>query len=216
MPLPLVTFLPVAGMAGALGGATMAVATGVILQTTGNNYSIVFMIAGTAYLAALAVIHLLSPQLEPVEDVERVPGMFSAGTLVGFGFTGLVFGSFIGWCIGLVSRVAGQTLFSYMIMAGAIGIGVGVVIGLLLSRKEEQSAGHLATKRHKRYQKDCSGKRAVRKENGQEFRKALTSLIPFLFFAFCAFLRLLFVAKCRPLCAFALSVFREQTGRWRA
>lgn len=127
----------IGGMAGALGGATMAVATGYILQSTGQNYSIVFMIAGTAYLLALAVIHLLSPRLEPVEDVERVPaGIFSPGTLVGFGFVGLVFGSFIGWCVGLVSHVAGQTLFGYMMAAGAIGVGVGVIVGLMFSYKE--------------------------------------------------------------------------------
>lgn len=52
----------IGGMAGALGGATMAVATGYILKSTGQNYSIVFMIAGTAYLLALAIIHLLAPQ----------------------------------------------------------------------------------------------------------------------------------------------------------
>ncbi len=131
----------IGGMAGALGGATMAVATGYILQSTGQNYSIVFMIAGTAYLLALAVIHLLSPRLEPVEDVDRVPvGLFSPGTLVGFGFVGLVFGSFIGWCVGLVSHVAGQTLFGYMMLAGVIGVGVGIIIALLLSHKEAQRA----------------------------------------------------------------------------
>src|ERR1041385_4706502 len=44
------------GMAGALGGATMAVGTGYILQSTGQNYTIVFTIAGTLYLIALALI----------------------------------------------------------------------------------------------------------------------------------------------------------------
>ena len=131
----------IGGMAGALGGATMAVATGYILQSTGQNYSIVFMIAGSAYLLALGVIHVLSPQLEPVEDVERVPaGMFSVGGLVGFGFVGLVFGSFVGWCVGLISRAAGHTLFGYMMLAGAIGILIGVVVGLLLNRDERVAA----------------------------------------------------------------------------
>src|SRR6185295_10793353 len=89
----------IGGMAGALGGATMAVATGYILESTGQNYSIVFMIAGTAYLLALAIIHLLAPQLEPVEDVEGGPSQrFAAGTFIGFGFVGLIFGSFVGWC----------------------------------------------------------------------------------------------------------------------
>ena len=131
----------IGGMAGALGGATMAVATGYILQSTGQNYTIVFMIAGTLYLIALAVIHLLVPRLDPVDDVERVPvRMFSAGTFVGFGFVGLILGSFVGWCFGLVTRVAGQTLFSYMILAGAIGIGIGIITGMLYSQRDAQQA----------------------------------------------------------------------------
>ena len=124
----------IGGMAGALGGATMAVATGYILQSTGQNYSIVFMIAGTAYLVALLVIHLLAPNLEPVADVERAPGSgVAVGALVGFGFVGLIFGSFVGWCAGLMSRVTGQTLFKYMIVAGAIGAVVGTVSGTVAS-----------------------------------------------------------------------------------
>jgi MFS family permease len=126
----------IGGMAGALGGATMAVATGYILESTGQNYTIVFVIAGTAYLVALLIIHLLAPQLEPVEDVERVPTqLFSAGSLVGFGFVGLIFGSFVGWCTGLLLRVAGQTLFGYMMLAGAIGIGVGIIAGMLFTKR---------------------------------------------------------------------------------
>jgi MFS transporter, ACS family, aldohexuronate transporter len=129
------------GMAGALGGATMAVATGYILQRTGQNYSIVFTIAGTLYLLALALIHLLAPRLEPVEDVERRPvRLFSAGTFVGFGFVGLVLGSFVGWCVGLMSHVAGETLFKYMMWAGAIGIAVSIIGGLLISRDERVEA----------------------------------------------------------------------------
>jgi ACS family hexuronate transporter-like MFS transporter len=121
------------GMAGALGGATMAVATGYILQSTGQNYSIIFTIAGTAYLVALLVIHLLAPNLEPVEDVNRPPArVFSAGALVGFGFVGLIFGSFVGWCTGLLSRVSGQTLFRYMMVGAAIGIATGIIAGALI------------------------------------------------------------------------------------
>ena len=124
----------IGGMAGALGGATMAVATGYILQSTGQNYTIVFMIAGTAYLVALLVIHLLVPRLDQVEDVEVISaGPFSTGTFVGFGFIGLIFGSFAGWLTGLISRVAGQTLFEYMIFGGLIGIGIGVITGLILA-----------------------------------------------------------------------------------
>jgi ACS family hexuronate transporter-like MFS transporter len=131
----------IGGMAGALGGATMAVATGYILQSTGQNYSIIFMIAGTTYLVALLIIHLLAPNLTPVNDPERIPShLFSAGTLVGFGFVGLVFGSFGGWCTGLLSRVGGQALFEYMMIGAAIGVGVGMAAGLLLSYRESQKA----------------------------------------------------------------------------
>src|ERR1700752_1369086 len=82
----------IGGMAGARGGGTMAVGTGYNLEGRGKNYSILFTIAGTLYLLALAIIHLLVPQLTPVEDVEGgAAGRFSLGTFIGFGFMGLVF-----------------------------------------------------------------------------------------------------------------------------
>lgn len=131
----------IGGMAGALGGATMAVATGYILESTGQNYSIIFMIAGLAYLLALTVIHLLVPNLDPVDDVTHsAGGRFGAGMFIGFGFVGLIFGSFVAWLAGLVARVAGQTLFEYMMIGGAIGIGVGILAGVLVNRKEPQTA----------------------------------------------------------------------------
>jgi MFS transporter, ACS family, hexuronate transporter len=122
----------IGGMAGALGGATMAVATGYILQSTGQNYSIIFTIAGTLYLIALLVIHVLAPNLEPVADVDHASARaFSAGNLVGFGFVGLVFGSFVGWCIGLLSHVTGQILFEYMMFGATVGIAAGIIAGLV-------------------------------------------------------------------------------------
>jgi ACS family hexuronate transporter-like MFS transporter len=54
------------GMAGAVGGMLIAKLTGFILEKTGS-YLPVFLIAGSAYLAALLIIHLLSPKLEPVK-----------------------------------------------------------------------------------------------------------------------------------------------------
>ena len=39
--------------------------TGFLLQTTGS-YVVVFVIAGTAYLAALAIVQLIVPRLDPV------------------------------------------------------------------------------------------------------------------------------------------------------
>jgi len=127
----------IGGMAGALGGATMAVAIGYILQSTGQNFSIVFMMAGTLYLFALLLIHLLAPQLAPVEDVERLTSRgFAAGTFIGFGFAGLVFGSFVGWCVSLLARVSGGVQFEYMMIAGGIGILVGVIGGLFLQRND--------------------------------------------------------------------------------
>ena len=52
------------GMAGAIGGMLIAKLTGYILEATGS-YVPVFLIAASAYLVALAVIHVLMPKLEP-------------------------------------------------------------------------------------------------------------------------------------------------------
>ena len=54
------------GMAGAIGGMLIAKLTGYILETTGS-YLPVFLIAGSTYLTALLIIHLLAPRLERVE-----------------------------------------------------------------------------------------------------------------------------------------------------
>lgn len=52
-------------MFGSVSAMAFAQLTGVILQNTGS-YWILFVIAGTAYLAALALIHALAPGLKPV------------------------------------------------------------------------------------------------------------------------------------------------------
>jgi ACS family hexuronate transporter-like MFS transporter len=54
------------GMAGAIGGMLIAKLVGYLLQSTGS-YTIPFLMAGSAYLIALGVIHLLAPKLEPVQ-----------------------------------------------------------------------------------------------------------------------------------------------------
>ena len=51
------------GMAGAIGGMLMATIVGHVLQWTGS-YMVPFLIAGAAYLVALAIIHALTPKLE--------------------------------------------------------------------------------------------------------------------------------------------------------
>jgi ACS family hexuronate transporter-like MFS transporter len=54
----------IGGMAGAIGGFFIATVVGHVLQWTGS-YMIPFVIAGAAYLVALAVIQVLAPTLEP-------------------------------------------------------------------------------------------------------------------------------------------------------
>jgi ACS family hexuronate transporter-like MFS transporter len=53
------------GFAGAVGGMLIAKVTGYALEWSGS-YVTVFFIAAFAYLTALAIVHLLSPKLEPV------------------------------------------------------------------------------------------------------------------------------------------------------
>lgn len=124
----------IGGMAGAFAGSTMAVIVGYILQVTGGNYRVPFYIAGSAYLVALLIIHLLVPKIEPVEEIDRAPARpFSLGTIVGFGFVGWIFGSFTGWCVGILSRVAGSGLLKYMALGMIIGVVTGVISGIVIT-----------------------------------------------------------------------------------
>jgi ACS family hexuronate transporter-like MFS transporter len=59
----------IGGMAGAVGGMLISLVVGKILEKTGS-YVPVFIIAASAYLLALLVIHLLAPRLEPA-NVEQ-------------------------------------------------------------------------------------------------------------------------------------------------
>ena len=56
----------IAGFGGAVGGMLIATFTGFVLQVTGS-YLPMFVIAGSAYLVALAIIQLLVPRLEPAQ-----------------------------------------------------------------------------------------------------------------------------------------------------
>jgi MFS transporter, ACS family, hexuronate transporter len=58
----------IGGMAGAIGGMLIADIVGHVLQKTGS-YFVPFLMAGTAYLIALAVIHAIVPRLQRVEVV---------------------------------------------------------------------------------------------------------------------------------------------------
>lgn len=54
----------IGGFAGAIGGMMIATFTGFLLETTGS-YVPVFLMAGSAYLLALLVVHTLAPRLQP-------------------------------------------------------------------------------------------------------------------------------------------------------
>ena len=53
------------GMAGAVGGLLIAKIVGYVLEKTGS-YMVPFLIAGSAYLVGLLLVHILAPRLEPV------------------------------------------------------------------------------------------------------------------------------------------------------
>jgi ACS family hexuronate transporter-like MFS transporter len=58
------TVVGIGGAAGAVGGMLISKVTGYILEFTGS-YLPIFVIAGSVYLIALLVVHVLSPTLEP-------------------------------------------------------------------------------------------------------------------------------------------------------
>jgi ACS family hexuronate transporter-like MFS transporter len=53
-------------MFGSVGALLIAKITGYVLQWTGS-YLPLFIIAGSAYLTALLIIHLLNPRLQPAQ-----------------------------------------------------------------------------------------------------------------------------------------------------
>ena len=56
----------IGGMIGAFGGMAMAKYAGWVLETIGT-YTPIFVVAASAYLIALLVVHLLTPKMEPVK-----------------------------------------------------------------------------------------------------------------------------------------------------
>ncbi len=58
------TIVGMGGMAGAVGGMLIAKVVGYVLEAT-NDYLPVFVMAGSAYLTAILVMHLLTPRLLP-------------------------------------------------------------------------------------------------------------------------------------------------------
>jgi ACS family hexuronate transporter-like MFS transporter len=57
----------IGGTAGSVGGVLFSIATGWILQVT-HSYTLLFSIAGSAYLIALLILFLIDPRLTPIED----------------------------------------------------------------------------------------------------------------------------------------------------
>jgi ACS family hexuronate transporter-like MFS transporter len=56
----------IGGFAGAMGGYLLNRGAGRLKDLTGN-YTAMFAIAGSAYLVALFVIHLMLPKLQPIK-----------------------------------------------------------------------------------------------------------------------------------------------------
>lgn len=54
------------GFAGGIGGMIMAKSTGLVLDATHGNYTVIFAVCTATYFVAVAAIHLLSPRLAPV------------------------------------------------------------------------------------------------------------------------------------------------------
>ena len=61
----------IGGMAGAVGGMIVAKIVGYILEWTGS-YFVIFIIAGSMYLLALLILHLMVPKLEPADVEEAI------------------------------------------------------------------------------------------------------------------------------------------------
>jgi ACS family hexuronate transporter-like MFS transporter len=61
----------IGGFAGATMGFVFQRVTGKVLQANHNDYVPIFVACGLAYVTALAVIQLLVPRLQPIDDLDR-------------------------------------------------------------------------------------------------------------------------------------------------
>jgi ACS family hexuronate transporter-like MFS transporter len=57
----------IGGFAGAMAGMLFQRVTGYILDASRSNYAVIFIIAGTTYLLALLIFHLLVPRMAPAK-----------------------------------------------------------------------------------------------------------------------------------------------------
>ena len=60
------TVVGIGGFAGAMGGVLFQRATGIVLQSNGDDYTPIFIVCGLAYVSALLIIHLLVPRVQQV------------------------------------------------------------------------------------------------------------------------------------------------------
>jgi len=59
----------IGGMLGGFGGMVFSKYAGFVLDKVAHSYVPLFVVAGSAYLVALLVVHLLMPKMEPVENL---------------------------------------------------------------------------------------------------------------------------------------------------
>jgi hypothetical protein len=116
----------------------MIVVTGVLLQLRPGDYNVNFVVAGSIYLVTLGLIHLLVPQIRQA-DVDAPIDPFSVGSIIGFGFVGLVFGTFAAWIVGLVNA-AGPAMIKYLAIGANVGALVGIVGGIAITRSQRAAA----------------------------------------------------------------------------
>ncbi|MGQ0647223.1 MAG: MFS transporter [Gemmatimonadaceae bacterium] len=61
------------GFAGSMAATGIQRATGRLLDATGGDYTLIFLVCGGTYLVALGLIHVLVPHMEPVQPASSLP-----------------------------------------------------------------------------------------------------------------------------------------------